>query len=320
MAHWLITGGAGFIGSHLAAALVAAGDRVTVLDDLSSGRRANLAGLERLRLVEGALSDRAALNDLAQGVDGVFHLAARVSVPDCITHWRQGHEDNLIGSLNVFDAACLAQSGDLVPVVYMSSAAVYGDCGEGLCHEDMAPRPHSPYGADKLACEHQARAFAVAHGLPSFGLRLFNVYGPRQNAQSPYSGVIARFAANLRAGRAHEIHGDGQQARDFLFVADAVEGMRRAMATLKAAPRDAQGQARAEICNLCTGRATTLLELTEALDRAHGPAARPVLRHGPARGGDIRFSCGDPTRMTALLGPMRPAPLDAGLGALLRED
>lgn len=313
MSRWLITGGAGFIGSHLAARLTGTGDRVTVLDNLSTGRLTNLQGLENLRFVEGDLADRALLSELAQEADGIFHLAARVSVPDCIAHWRQGQQDNLIGSMNVFDAACLAGAGREtarpVPVVYASSAAVYGDCGAAMCQEDQAPRPISPYGADKLGVEHQARAFAHVHRLPSFGLRFFNIYGPRQSDDSPYSGVIARFVANLRAGRGHEVLGDGQQSRDFLFVGDAVEGMHRAMSRLQ------ESAPAAEVSNLCTGRSTSLMGLIAALDSATASGPAPVT-HNPPRMGDIRFSCGDPTRMTALLGAMPVTPLPEGLAAL----
>lgn len=313
MAHWLITGGAGFIGSHLAGVLARGGDRITVLDNLSTGKRANLEGIPGLTLIEDELADRARLAELARDADGIFHLAARVSVPDCIAHWRQGHSDNLIGAMNVFDAACSAgearPDGRPVPVVYASSAAVYGDCGDGRCHEGLAPQPISPYGADKMACEHQARAFAHVHGLPSFGLRLFNAYGPGQDASSPYAGVIARFSANILAGAGHVLHGDGRQARDFIFVEDAVEMMRRAMARLAERP------ARAEVSNLCTGRATTLLELVAALDEVRGSTTE--VSHRPARSGDIYFSCGDPTRMTQLLGPLQAKPLSQGLAAAL---
>ncbi|MFC3570347.1 NAD-dependent epimerase/dehydratase family protein [Paracoccus simplex] len=285
----LVTGGAGFIGSHLVERLLAAGDEVIVLDDLSSGRRCNLpAGL---RLVPGDVLDAELLGSLLVGVDCVIHLAARVSVQLCITDWMAAHRVNLGGTIAVLQAA---QRAGNVPVVYASTAAVYGNRSGTDCRETDLPLPISPYAADKLACEHQARAMAEVHGLASVGLRFFNVYGPRQDAASPYAGVISKFCANRLADRPHLIFGDGLQSRDFIYVADVVDGL------LRAADHVA-GQGGAEVFNLCTGTETTLLELAAQIDRVAGRGTSAI-DHAPARGGDIRASRGNPEAARARLG------------------
>ena len=303
MAHWLVTGGAGFIGSHLAEALLARGDRVVVLDDLSTGQVANLPpGAELLR---GDLGDPALLARGLRGARGVFHLAAAVSVELTIRDPLAAHRVNLAGTLALLDAA--RREGNR-PVVLASSAAVYGDGGDRACAEDLLPAPISPYGADKLGAEHHARAMHAVHGLPSASLRFFNVYGPRQDSRSPYAGVISRFARNLREGRPHTIHGDGLQTRDFVYVGDVVRALLAAQDLLARAPQ-------ALLSNVCTGQATSLLDLAAALDRLRG-VITPI-EHRPARPGDIRHSRGSPDRMHDLLGLRAATPLDEGLARLL---
>ena len=302
---FLVTGGAGFIGSHLVDALVGAGHSVRVLDDLSTGRRANLS--QAVSLSVGTIADTALLARLAEGVDGIFHLAARSSVQGCIADWLPGHQDNLIGTINVLSAAV----GAGCPVVYASSAAVYGDRSDRICDEAARETPISPYGADKLACEHQASAFAAIHGLPSVGLRFFNVYGARQNLASPYAGVIARFIDDARAGRGHVVYGDGLQSRDFVAISDAIAGLCAAMRLARTGP------ARAEVVNICTGQATTLLDLIGAISGALGNTRPPEITHLPARPGDIRHSVGATARMQALLGLRAQVGLDQGLAHLL---
>lgn len=298
----LITGGAGFIGSHLADRLLADGEAVTILDDLSSGRRENVP--EGADLVVGDILDTALVERLVAGCDAVFHLAALVSVQECIRRWRRGHAVNLGATIDLLDLA--AKRG--VPVVYASSAAVYGDRSDAVCSEELAPAPISPYGADKLGCEHQARAMAAIHGLRSAGLRFFNVYGPRQDPSSPYAGVISRFCANRREGTSHTVFGDGLQSRDFIYVADVVEGLVRAR-------RHAGERDGASVFNLCTGAETTLLELARAIDATAGAGETPIL-HAAPREGDIRRSLGAPELAREALGFDAQTPLADGLGRL----
>lgn len=300
----LVTGGAGFIGSHLVDRLIAGGAEVTVLDDLSSGHRHNIH--PAARFVRGDLREADRLVALIGAADVVFHLAAKVSVQDCIAQWEDGHQINLGGTMAVLRAA---QRAGGVPVVYASSAAVYGDQGDRACHEDDLPRPISPYAADKLASEHQARAMAAIHGLPSVGLRFFNVYGPRQDPASPYAGVIARLCANRLAGRPHTIFGDGLQSRDFIHVADVVEGLVRAADF-------AAGTSGAAVFNICTGIGTSLVDLAQAIDAAAGAGATPI-RHEAPRPGDIRHSRGDPTAARQALGLTARISLPEGLRDLL---
>ncbi len=308
MGSYLVTGGAGFIGSHLADALLAAGHRVRVLDDLSTGRRDHLD--RRAALVVGDVADPACLAGAIAGMDGCFHLAAIASVARANADWRGAHRVNQTGTVAVLAAAREAQRGPgRLPVVYASSAAVYGDLGAAAADEAAPCRPLTAYGADKLGGELHARAAALVHGVATLGLRFFNVYGPRQDPASPYSGVVSIFAARLARAAPLLVHGDGGQARDFVFVGDAVAHLLAAMRRLEAAAAPA-----AEICNVCTGRATTVLELAALLGRLTGNA--PQVAHGPARPGDIRHSLGDPARAIAMLGVAAATRLADGLATM----
>jgi UDP-glucose 4-epimerase len=299
--HYLLTGGCGFIGSHLAAALIARGDRVRVLDDLSTGSRANLApGAE---LIVGDVSDPTAVTTSMQGMDGCFHLAAIASVERGVREWLLTHRVNLSGTITVFDAARAAGG---IPVVYASSAAVYGEQQTLPIAEDAPKAPLSAYGADKLGCEQQARVAGHVHGVPTMGLRFFNVYGPRQDPKSPYSGVISIFCDRLIAGEPVRIFGDGGQTRDFIYVADIVAGLLAAMpAASPAAP----------VLNLCTGQPTSVLELARLIAALCNAPHAP--QHQPPRSGEIRHSLGDPTRARAMLGLGAPTSLRDGLAATL---
>lgn len=300
----LVTGGAGFIGAHVVRHLVATGAVVTVLDDLSTGRAASVPS--GVTLHRGDVREPETVMAAMAGVQGVIHLAASVSVVRSVEHWADSHAINLGGTMAVLAAA---RDAGGVPVVYASSAAVYGDQGARACREDGLPRPRSPYGADKLAGEHQAAAMWHVHGLSSVGLRFFNVYGPGQDAASPYAGVVARFAANRAAGRPHRIDGDGRQSRDFIHVADVVRAVAAALERATAGPPGAT------VCNVCTGRAVSLMDLADALDRQATSAPLPRL-HGPARDGDIRRSLGDPALARRLLGFHAAVELDEGLACL----
>lgn len=285
----LVTGGAGFIGSHLTTRLIAAGDRVTVLDNLSTGHRTAVPA--KARFVHGDICDTDILSGLIADSDIVFHLAAQIAVQDCITHWEASHRINLGGTMGVLRAAWRAGN---VPVVYASSAAVYGD-RNGPCRETDMPQPMSPYAADKLGGEHQARAMAKVYGLPSVGLRFFNVYGPGQNARSPYAGVIARLCANRRDGNPHVFYGDGLQSRDFIHVRDV------ASALICAADRLADIGGIAPVFNICTGTATSLCDLAGMIDQLTDAPPLPI-RHAAPRMGDIRHSVGDPENARQALG------------------
>jgi UDP-glucose 4-epimerase len=299
----LVTGGAGFIGSHLVDALLARGHAVRVLDDLSTGRRANLD--PRCELIEGDVADPAAVAAAFDGVSGCFHLAAIASVARSNEDWVGTHRTNATGTVAVLDAARRVGG---VPVVYASSAAVYGDQGEGPIAETAPLRPRTAYGADKLASELHARVAFEVHRVPTLGFRFFNVYGPRQDPASPYSGVISLFAGRIAEGRPLTIHGDGGQTRDFVFVADVVEHLLRGMASLGTAPG-------ASVLNVCTGRATAIRDLAALLGRITG---RPVhTESGPARAGDIRASLGDPGQARAMLGCPAGTELEAGLATTL---
>jgi len=304
MADYLITGGCGFVGSHLAEALLARGDGVVVLDNLATGKRENL--IPGTRLVEGDVADPEAVAQAIAGCAGVFHLAGVASVVWCNEHWRAGHQTNQTGSVTVFEAA--ARAGR-IPVVYTSSAAVYGDAGEGPIDEGQGGRPLTAYGADKFGSELHGRIAWGVHGVPAVGLRPFNIYGPRQDPSSAYSGVISIFNNRLGQGQPVTIFGDGGQTRDFVFVSDVVRFL---LAAMDRAPAVA-----GQVFNICTGRATTLIQLVETLAQMHGTA--PQISHAGARVGDIRHSLGNPDRALAALGVSADVRLDQGLRRLIAE-
>ncbi len=309
MAAYLVTGGAGFIGSHLVDSLLADGHQVRVLDDLSTGRRANLPPRVELRVADVAAA--AAMSAAMAGVAGCFHLAAVASVERSTIAWLATHRANLTGTIAVLDAAAKADGGP-VPVVYASSAAVYGDCRD-IPLAEMAPtRPLSAYGADKLGCELHARVAARVHRVPSFGTRFFNIYGPRQDPRSPYSGVISIFAERIAAGEPVTLHGDGGQSRDFVYVGDAVRALRLGMDRIAGS-----NPARAEVANVCTGRATTIAELLALIAGAVG--RHPKVLAAASRPGDIRESLGCPGLAEALLGFRAVTPIEAGLRRLVES-
>ncbi len=296
MATWLVTGGCGFIGSHLVEALLARGDRVRVLDDLSSGRRENLPSGAHLQV--GDVADEATVTDLLESVNGCFHLAAVASVERCREEWLATHRTNLTGTITVLDAARRVASRQALPVVYASSAAVYGDNEDLPLNENARTRPLSAYGADKLGSEVHAQIAWSVHGVPNVGLRFFNVYGPRQDPSSPYSGVVAIFANRIAHGRDIEIFGDGEQTRDFIFVSDVVAYLLAAMADLRSGAR---------VFNVCTGRGISILQLAHIIAEIIGRSV--VIRHRPERCGDIKASVGDPStaRVTFGLSPKTEA-------------
>jgi UDP-glucose 4-epimerase len=299
MASYLVTGGAGFIGSHLADALLAEGHQVRILDDLSSGSRANLP--PTADFVEGDVRDPAMVERLIADAAGVFHLAAIASVERSREAWLATHTVNLSGTVAVLDVVRRARQAR-IPVVYASSAAVYGGSANLPLSESEPGAPLTAYGADKLGCELHARIGATVYGLATIGLRFFNVYGPRQDPASPYSGVVSIFCRRLARGEPLDIHGDGWQERDFIYVGDVVRLLLKAMA----------GQpVGAEIYNVCTGIGTSVRALAQALATIRG--AEPSFRYLPARAGDIARSIGDPRRVQARFGWTAETPLSLGL-------
>jgi UDP-glucose 4-epimerase len=296
MGRYLVTGGCGFIGSHLADALVAGGHAVRILDDLSTGKRENAPA--RAEIVVGDVADAALVRRALDGCDGCFHLAAVASVQRGNEDWLGTHRSNLTGTIAVLEAA---RRGRL-PVVYASSAAVYGDNPALPLKESAETRPLSAYGADKLGSELHARVATLVHGVPTVGFRFFNVYGPRQDPSSPYSGVISIFVDRLRAGLPVTIFGDGGQTRDFVYVADVVRHLLAAMERRPSPPA---------VFNVCTGRASTVRELAEIVAALCGAELR--IETAPARAGDIRASLGDPSAATAALGLRAETPLALGL-------
>jgi UDP-glucose 4-epimerase len=303
MARYVVTGGCGFIGSHLVDRLIADGHDVHVLDDLSTGRVDVLPPGVALSVAD--VADAKTVARLLADADGCFHLAAVASVERANRDWLGTHRTNQTGTITVLDAA--RRGGRTpVPVVYASSAAVYGACPDTPLTEAAPTRPLSAYGADKLGCERHALVAGHVHGVPTTGLRFFNVYGPRQDPRSPYSGVISIFAERLLTGRPLAIHGDGRQVRDFVYVEDVVSCLIAGMAN---------ASTEARVFNVCTGRPTAIRDLADTLARLSGRPAR--LHPGPARAGDIRESLGDPDGAAAGLGVRCATPLDAGLGRTL---
>ena len=303
MALFVVTGAAGFIGSHLVDALLAAGHNVRGLDDFSTGRVENVD--PRCDMVRGDVADVRTVRRVLRGADGCFHLAAVASVARANEDWLGTHRTNLTGTVTVLDAA---RHHGCMPVVYASSAAVYGDLDGRAAHEDLFARPSSAYGADKLGSELHATVAWRVHGVPTLGLRFFNVYGPRQDPKSPYSGVISIFANRLAIAAPVTIYGDGGQLRDFIHVADVVRHLTGAMAAL-------DGNPGTHVLNVCTGEGTTVLDLINILADRLGQ--RPQIKHAPARDGDIRRSVGDPSRAAAVLGIRAKLRLADGLGAML---
>jgi UDP-glucose 4-epimerase len=302
---YLVTGGAGFIGSHLVERLAADGRRVRVLDDFSTGLRDNLAGVVPApEIVEGSVADADTVGRATDGVGVVFHLAALASVQRSVEEPAATHRVCATGTLNVLDAA---RRGGVRRVVYAASSSAYGVPQGEVQTEDDPVRPLSPYAAAKLAGELYAKSFAASFGLEAVSLRFFNIFGPRQRADSPYSGVIALFTAALGAGRAPTIYGDGLQSRDFTYVSDVVQALVKA-----AHAPGVSGQ----VYNVGTGRSVTVLDLVAALNRLLGTDSAP--RHAPARAGDVRHSRADISRARLDLGYEPAVAFEDGLAETLR--
>jgi UDP-glucose 4-epimerase len=296
---YLITGGAGFIGSHLAEQL-STNHEVVILDDFSSGSEQNLRwaeGKSNVSLVTGSVTDASLVRSCAEGCEGIFHQAAIASVPASVRDPVGTHEVNCTGTLQVLEAARKTGTKN---VVMASSAAVYGDAPALPKTESMVPEPKSPYAIHKCTGEQYGQVYASLYGVKTVCLRYFNVYGPRQNPSSPYSGVISRFAADALQKRPLTIFGDGIQTRDFVFVADVVN------ANICAMESDAQG-----VFNVGTGLQTDLLTLGEVILSCTGNDSAVIF--GPAREGDILHSCADISKAESEFGFVPEYSLQKGL-------
>jgi nucleoside-diphosphate-sugar epimerase len=280
--HALVTGGAGFIGSHLTEALLARRRSVRVLDDFSSGRREFLPDHPNLQVLAGDLRDSALLERAVTGVDVIFHQAALRSVPKSIDDPFAYHDVNVTGTMRLLLAA---RAAGVRRLVFASSSAVYGNQPVLPLREDMRPQPISPYGASKLIGEHYCANFALHYGLETVSLRYFNVFGPRQDPQSEYAAVVARFIQAALRGEPLEVHGDGKQTRDFTYVANVVE------ANLAAAEAPGVG---GEVFNVACGDRLSVLDIARGIEEILG--RRLSARHTPPRAGDVRDTQADVTR------------------------
>jgi nucleoside-diphosphate-sugar epimerase len=289
MAKYLVTGGAGFIGSHLAETLVSRGEGVVVLDNLSTGKTENMADFrEHITFVEGNVTDLETVRRCCEGVEVVFHQAALASVPRSVADPVASNEANVTGTLNVLWAA---KEAGVRRVIYAASSSVYGDTEELPKHEGMVPRPLSPYAVSKHVGELYCAVFDRLYGLSTLGLRYFNVFGPRQDPQSQYAAVVPLFITRLLRGEAPLIHGDGGQSRDFTYIRNVVE------ANLAAARASAPG---GRTVNVACGDRISINELCRILAELTGSGVEPV--HGPARPGDVRHSQADIALARELLG------------------
>jgi UDP-glucose 4-epimerase len=280
----LVTGGAGFIGSHIAQHLISLGAHVLLLDDFSSGSRQNLAwnnGRVDLDLIEGSAGDTALLARIVPGCDWVFHQAAVASVPQSVAHPLETNRHNLDATLKLLVAA---RDAGVRRFVFASSSAIYGDTSAESLHENLPPAPLTPYGLQKYASERYCQLFHQLYGLPTVALRYFNVFGPRQSFNSPYSGVIARFCTLMLRGEAPVIFGDGSQSRDFVYIDNVVSANLRAA---QSPPERVAGH----VFNVGTGASVTLNQLVACINELTGQ--KLAARHEPPRQGDILHSQAD---------------------------
>jgi nucleoside-diphosphate-sugar epimerase len=304
----LITGGAGFIGSNLVRACLEAGDAVRVLDDFSTGFRENLVGLEGdVDLIEGSLVDFDTVRRATADREVVYHLGALGSVPLSVEDPVGTHAVNATGTLHVLEAA---RREGLSRIVYAASCSAYGDTQTLPTPETTPARPLSPYALQKLTGEAYCAQFTELHGLETIALRYFNVYGPRQSADSTYAAVVPLFISAILDGKRPTVFGDGRQSRDFTFVSDAVAATRAAAA----APPEVAG----EVCNVARGDRITLLELLDEICRAAG-VGEVERDHQPPRAGDVRDSQADVSKAERLLGWTPRVDLPEGIAATVEH-
>ena len=298
---YLVTGGGGFIGSHLVRALLERGANVRVLDDFSTGRRENISAvIDDIDLHEGSITDQETVYAAMQGIDYVLHQAAIPSVSRSIEDPLQCHETNTTGTLNVLLAA---RDAGVQKVVYAASSSAYGDKTPLPCQETATAHPLSPYAVAKLTGEHYCQAFHEVYNTPTVALRYFNVFGPRQDPNSLYSAVIPKFISLMLQGQAPTIHGDGLQSRDFTYIDNVVQ------ANLLACKADAA--AHGQVMNIACGQTYTLLDLVDRINTILGTRIQPIL--GPARPGDARHSHADISRAASLINYTPLISFDQGL-------
>jgi UDP-glucose 4-epimerase len=281
MSRYLITGGCGFIGSTLAQALIQKGHSVIILDNLSTGKRENAPS--EAELVIGDFTEKSLLKQVIDGIDGCFHLAAIPSIEKSLIDWAKTHYINLFGTIQLFEIVRSLKQP--IPIIYTSSAATYGNSGYAPLSEQDFPQPASPYGVDKLCGEWHAKLGWTVYQLPIISFRLFNVYGPRQDWSSSYSGVISRFAYALENDLPIIIYGDGEQRRDFIYVDDVVRFYIHVMESQKGY---------GEVFNICTGSGTSINDLAKIMGDILSKEIK--IHYEPARKGDVLLSIGNPEK------------------------
>lgn len=278
MSSFLITGGCGFIGSHLSHRLIEQGHCVRILDNLSTGVIENVP--TECEVIVGSVANEDLVEKCFEMIDFCFHLAAISSVEYCSEDWLETHQVNLTGSINVLNAA----RSNKVPVVYTSSSAVYGDNAAMPLNEAAVLRPLSAYGADKLGTELHARVASMLHHVPTTGLRLFNVYGPGEDSHSPHAGVVSIFVDRILRDQNITVYGGGEQLRDFIYIDDVIDLMLSAMKNISSVPA---------LFNGCTGRSITINQLAKTIMSIVGHQV--AIKHSPSRREDLRVSVGDPS-------------------------
>lgn len=301
MSSYLVTGGAGFIGSHLVDYLISLGHEVTVFDSLFSGKKANIN--KAAQFIHASITDKKDLNLALDNIDLCYHLAAIPSVQHSISHWSECHEINVGGSVNVFEAAAARN----IPVIYASSAAIYGNTKQIPITEDASISPESPYGFDKYATEVQAKLFGNLKGLKTVGLRFFNVYGARQSPDSLYSGVIPVFIKKLLEGQKIQIFGDGNQSRDFVYVEDVVQAL------VKAA--DSKVLNCNTVFNVCSDQAISINFLAEILGKLLNQEVK--IEYLPVRSEEVYKSLGNSQKLRELTGYQASITIEDGLRKLI---
>jgi UDP-glucose 4-epimerase len=305
MGHFLVTGGAGFIGSHVADRLLAGGHSVRVIDDLSTGKKSNLRSVwDQVEFIQGSLVEMEKVQEAVRGVDAVFHEAAIPSVVRSVEDPVSSIQANLMGTVNLLVAA---RDSGVRRLVYASSSSVYGDSEILPKIESQTPDPRSPYALSKLSGEQCCVIFHRLYGLETVSLRYFNVFGPRQDPDSPYSGVISIFMKNTLEGKPSLIHGDGKQSRDFTYVSDVVEANMLAVV----APDAAGG-----VFNIACGGRASINDIYGMIAQLAGSDLEP--RYGPARVGDVRHSQANVAHAADVLGFRSSIGLKEGLGASLK--
>lgn len=299
----LVTGGAGFVGSNLVDALLAEGHSVRILDNFNSGKRSNLPSSPNLEVMEGSIADPF-MSNACEGMEHVFHLAAIASVQKSIEQPEETQRAGEIGTLNMLQAAVKYK---VKRFVLAASASAYGNTGSKPATERMVPKPLSPYAASKLACEGYVRAFAQSMGMDGVSLRYFNIFGPRQDPKSPYSGVVSIFSDKMRAGERPTIFGDGTQCRDFTYIDNVVQAN---LITLKY-PNPLKGN----VFNIGCGTGISLNMLSSVLGNILKTDIQPS--YGPERQGDIQYSCADISKARSILGYEPTVDFASGLRKML---